>query len=107
MSVMPPRMQVAKSLSENASLVTSPPFYIGDLRDVTVSLSTQSTHATNIQLSNADGFQSAIPENSWFNVLTPSVNSLFVVSQSGARWSRSSSPAASNATIIFAGTPGV
>lgn len=104
--MLPPRMQVAKSLSVNASLITSPPFFIGDLRDVTVSLSTQSAHATNIQVSNADGFQEAIPENSWTNVLTPSVNSTFILTQVGARWSRTSSPAGSNATIIFAGVPG-
>lgn len=101
---MPPytQQQIAKSLSVNASLITTPPFFIGDFRQLSMSISTQSTHATNVQLSNADGFQSAIPENSWFNVLTPSVNSVFNIT-TGARWSRTSSPADSNATIIFSG----
>lgn len=94
--------QIAKSLSANASLITTPPWFVGDFRQLTVSVSTQSTHATNIQVSNADGFQSEIPENSWQNVLAVSVNSTFAIT-TGVRWSRSSSPAASNATIIFAG----
>lgn len=94
--------QVAKSLATNTTLITTPPWYIGDFRQLSVSVSTQSTHATNIQTSNADGFSEAIPENSWFNVLAVSVNSTFNLT-TGARWSRSSSPASSNATIIFAG----
>lgn len=97
------KTQIAKSLSVNASLITSPPFFVGDFRQLTISVSTQSAGALNVQLSNADGLQSAIPENSWVNVLTPSVNSLFVISQIGARWSRTSSQAASNHTLIFSG----
>jgi hypothetical protein len=99
---LPNKIQVAKSLSENASLITSPPFFVGDFRQLSVSVSTQSAGALNIQMSNADGLQSAIPENSWANVLTPSVNSVFILS-TGPRWSRSSSQAASNHTIIFSG----
>ena len=96
------RMQVAKDLSTNASLITTPPFYIGHLRQLSVSVSTQSNNATNIQVSNADGFQSPIPENSWVNILPISVQSVFNLT-TGARWSRTSSPASSNATIIFVG----
>jgi hypothetical protein len=99
---LPNKIQVAKSLSENASLITSPPFFVGDFRQLSVSVSTQSAGALNIQMSNADGLQSAIPENSWANVLTPSVNSVFAIT-TGPRWSRSSSQAASNHTIIFSG----
>lgn len=98
----PNRFQVAKSLSDNVATINTPPWFVGDLQQLTVSISTSSTHATNIQMSNADGFQSAIPENSWANVLTPSVNSAFVLPV-GYRWSRTSSPASSNATIIFSG----
>lgn len=93
---------VAKSPSINASLITTPPFFIGDFRALSISVSTSSTHATNVQMSNADGLQSVIPENSWFNVLTPSVNSMFILTV-GPRWSRTSSPADSNATLIYAG----
>lgn len=96
------KFQVAKSLSENAGLITTPPWFIGDLRQLAVSVSTQSAGALNIQVSNADGFQSAIPENSWVNVLTPSVNSVFALTV-GPRWSRTSSQALSNHTIIFSG----
>lgn len=98
-----PRFQIAKSLSENVSLITTPAWFIGDLRQLTVSCSTQSNNAINIQLSNEDGLQTVIPEASWINVLPISTQSIFVISQIGARWSRSSSPASSNATIIFAG----
>ena len=94
--------QVANSLSENASLITTPPFFIGDFRQLTISASTQSNNAINVQTSNADGFQSPIPEASWVNVLPISVQSIFALS-TGARWSRTSSPASSNATLIFAG----
>lgn len=95
-------IQVAKDLTNNTSLITSPAWYTGDFRFVTVSVSTQSNNATNIQQSNADGFQSPIPENSWANVLAVSVQSLFLLT-SPARWSRSSSPSLSSGTIIFVG----
>lgn len=94
--------QIAKDLSTNAGLITTPAWFVGDFRQLTVSVSTSSAGALNIQVSNADGFQSAIPENSWVNVLTPSVNSTFALT-TGVRWSRSSSQAVSNHTIIFAG----
>lgn len=97
------QVYIAKSPSVNNSLITSPPFFIADFTQVSVSVSTQSTHATNVQVSNADGLQSAIPENSWANVLTPSVNSLFIIT-AGPRWSRVSNPSLSSATIIFHGS---
>jgi len=105
--MLPPRMQIAKDLSTNATLINTPPFYIGELMNVTISASTQSNNAINVQLSNADGFSSAIPENSWSNVLAISTQSVFALPQLGARWSRTSSPASSNATLIFAGIPPV
>ena len=98
--------QIAKDLSTNASLTTSPPWFVGDFRQITVSVSTQSNTGVVIQTSDADGFQSAIPENSWFNSITVtglgSNTSIYTV-PAGVRWSRSSSQAASNCTIIFAG----
>lgn len=98
----PSRYQVAKSLTVSTATIWSAPFFVGDFQQLTVSISTQSNNAINIQMSNADGFDAVIPENSWANVLTPSVNSAFVL-PIGYRWSRSSSPASSNATIIFSG----
>lgn len=99
-------IQIAKNLSTNASLTTSPPWFIGDWRQITVSVSTQSNTGVVIQTSNADGLQSEIPENSWFNHITVtglgSITSIFALTP-GARWSRSSSQANSNCTIIFAG----
>ena len=94
--------QIAKSPNISNSLVTSPPYYVGDFRQLTVSVSTQSAGAINVQVSNADGLQGDIPENSWANVLTPSVNSLFALT-TGMRWSRVSCQSLSSHTIIFAG----
>lgn len=94
--------QVAKSPTVNNSLITSPPWYIGDFRQVSVSVSTQSAHATNIQVSTDDGFQTPIAENSWVNVLTVSVSSTFALT-TGPRWSRVSCPSLSSATVVFTG----
>lgn len=103
MSYQYSQVQIAKDLSNNNTLITSPPFFIADFAQLAVSVSTSSTHAINIQMSNANGLQSAIPENSWANVLSPSVNSMFVLTV-GPRWSRVSCPASSNATIVYHGT---
>jgi hypothetical protein len=100
----PARFQIAKSLTKSNGSIQSHPWFIGDFMQLTVSASTQSNAMINVQLSNADGFTTAIPENSWYNVLTLSVNSIFDV-PTGARWSRVSTPALSNATIIFSGKP--
>lgn len=99
----PSKLQVAKSLTQSASVVTTNPFFVGDFRILTVSVSTQSTHAISIQLSNEEGVTAPPSEAGWFTVLSPSVSSLFAISQVGARWSRSSSPSGSSCTIIFAG----
>ena len=95
-------LQVQRDLSTNASLVTGPPWYTGDFQLMTVSVSTQSNAAINFQTSDADGFQSPIPENSWVNQQAFSVQSIFNISTI-PRWSRISSPAASSSTIIFTG----
>lgn len=102
---LPGRFQVAKSLSVNASVVTSNPWFIGDFRAVTVSISTQSAHATIVQLSNEDGFATPILESSWSNALSLVAPGVFNITPAGARWSRISSPSASSATIIFSGLP--
>ena len=94
--------QIAKDLSNNASLITTPAFFTGDFRMLTVSVSTQSNAAINVQSHNGDGFQAPLNEAEWRNVLPISVQSVFALTTI-PRWSRTSSPAASNATIIFAG----
>ena len=98
----PSKIFVAKSLTVNTSLITTPPIFTGDFQQITVSFSTQSNNAINVQQSNEDGLQSVIPEASWRNVFSASINSIHVLPV-GARWSRTSSPASSNATIIFTG----
>jgi hypothetical protein len=97
--------RVDKDLSTNASLVTTPAWFVGDFRQLTISASTQSINAINVQMSNADGFQSPIPENSWANVLLVIAGSVTtsLTLPVGYRWSRTSSPASSNNTLIFAG----
>lgn len=94
--------QIAKSLSNSASSITSPPWFTGDFRLLTVSASTQSNNAINIQAHNGDGINTALNEAEWRTVLPISVQSVFAISPI-PRWSRSSSPASSNATIIFTG----
>ena len=94
--------QVAKSPTQSNSLVTSPPYYIGDFKQLAVSVSTQSAGAIQVQISNEDGFQNPIPETSWVNILTPSINSIFAMTV-GPRWSRVSCQSLSSHTIIFTG----
>ena len=97
------QVYVARDLNTQNSVVTSAPFFMADFSQVNVSVSTQSNAAINRQESNADGLSSPIPENSWANVQPISVNSTFNITVS-ARWSRISTPALSNSTIIFVGT---
>lgn len=94
--------QIAKSLTVNTSLITSPPFYTGDFKLLQVSASTQSNNAINVQSNNGDGLQTPLNEAEWRTVLPISVQSVFALAPI-PRWSRTSSPASSNATIIFHG----
>lgn len=94
--------QIAKSLTLSVSSVTSPPWFTGDFVLLQVSCSTQSNNAINIQGHDGDGFQTALNEAEWRNILPISVQSIHAISPI-PRWSRSSSPASSNATIIFHG----
>ena len=101
---LPARSKVAKSLTVNTSLITTPPWYTGDFKLLTVSCSTQSNAAINIQSHNGDGFQSPLNEAEWRTVLPISIQSVHALTTI-PRWSRTSSPALSNATIIFTGLP--
>lgn len=96
------KYQIAKSLTVSTNTIWSQPWFVGDFIQLCISASTQSNNAINVQMSNADGFTAVIPENSWYNVLPISVQSVFDL-PTGARWSRTSSPALSNVTLIFSG----
>lgn len=98
------KYQIAKSLTVNTSLITSNPWYTGDFKLLQVSCSTQSNAAINVQGHNGDGFQAPLAEAEWFNVLALSRNSVWAISPI-PYWSRTSSPASSNGTIIFMGLP--
>src|SRR2546429_8722243 len=112
----PTRFQVS------GSTLTSPAWYVGDFRLVTVSIVTSASATTNIILqgSNADGFQlsdlGGLTSNTgWSNitvVLPGSLNQnqnvgkgLFVFDPPGWRWVRSFiTTGVSGTTVIFNGT---
>lgn len=96
------KYQIAKSLTVNTTVITTPPWFTGDFGLLTVSCSTQSNAAINIQSNNGDGFQTPLVEADWMNRLAISTNSVFAVSPI-PRWSRVSTPALSSSTIIFTG----
>jgi len=81
---------VRKNLYENIadSGITSEIYYAGDAWTVSLFLR-GSPSTTTIQLSNASGFRSAIPEAAWSNattVINPEPDMLDI--QSGFRWMR-------------------
>jgi hypothetical protein len=91
------------------------PWYVGDFMMLTVSMQSTGTypHFFPLQGSNADGFQSAIPETSW-SALTSLVAfgsaGLLATIDPGFRWIRSSTSTAAGAvsaasafTITFVG----
>ena len=98
----PSTFQVARNPTVNNSLITTPAWFVGDFQQLGVSCSTQSTHALVIQMSDEDGFQTVIPENAWFTVLSLTSNGAAVLPV-GHRWSRTSSPSLSSSTVIFSG----
>lgn len=94
--------QIQKSLTVSTASIQGQPWYTGDFKLLQVSCSTQSNNAINIQGNNGDGFQAALIEAEWRNILPISVQSIHNIAPI-PRWSRASSPANSNATIIFHG----
>lgn len=90
---------------------TTDPWYVGDFRELTVSISSSATFPTSYPIdgSTADGFQASIPTNSWVtiaNVTGVSTNTLLTIDP-GFRWIRSRSSdgvsAASAYTLTFSG----
>lgn len=113
--------QVTQTLVSGSTL-TSPPFFVGDFRLVSVSIVTNTSATTNIVLqgSNADGLRSGdlgglASNTGWSNitiVLPGSLNQnqnvgtgLFVFDPPGWRWMRSFiTTGVSGTTIVFYGT---
>lgn len=77
-----------KSLWDSSSDVTAGPFWVGDATNLDLFLR-GSPSTTTVQVSNADGFGSSIPENSWSDVTTnvsPSPDMIDI--NTGPRWFR-------------------
>lgn len=72
---------------------TSPAQYVGDARLLTLSIQTSTTSASRftVSLSNAQGFNAAIPEASW-SVATTLLNAGMYTIDPGARWLRAEQP---------------
>lgn len=78
----------------SASSGTSPAFWIGDARLITVSIQTSTASASRFttQLSNADGFQVSIPDASWSIATTITGGAGIYTIDPGARWLRMQQP---------------
>lgn len=108
----------------DSSSVTGTPWYVGDFRQLTISITTGSAHASRItvQGSNADGFQSTlsagggygnatVPVWPWshLTVILPSAAANIFTIDPGFRWivctrpTATSGQTASNITIILNG----
>lgn len=91
--------RVKSLLDLTTSNLTSNPQLIADANAISLSLVTQ-TADTNyaIHVSNANGWTSAIPENSWSTATTIGAQGPFIL-EPGFRWVRAKRPSASSATI--------
>lgn len=91
-------------LDVTTSDVTGGPFFIGDFTQLTLSYVTQTGTASNltVQMSNADGFASSIPEASYSNVTIMASQGMFGV-ETGSRWLRILRKSASSATLEVSG----
>jgi len=101
----PPKVKILKSLTVNVSTITTQAMFTGHFKTLTVSVSTQSNAAINIQAHGDEGFQAPLPEAGWKNVLAISALSAVWAVNPVPMWSRVSTPASSNATITFLGVP--
>lgn len=105
------------NLGANTSSQTGNPFYVGDLRQITVSVTTGAAAASRISIigSNADGLQSTLSSanptvatNLWSHITQLLVPGIFTIDP-GFRWvnairaTSESGQTASNVTVIFAG----
>lgn len=111
-------------LGADSSNLTSPPVFVGDFRQMTISITTGSTHASRItvQGSNLDGFQSTlssggglgnatVPVGGWSHltvILPVGAANLFTIDP-GFRWlcvvrpTATSGQTASNVTVVLSG----
>lgn len=116
--------QYQNHLGADTSNVTGVPWYVGDFRQITISITTGSAHASRItvQGSNADGFQSSlsaaggygnstVPAWPWshLTVILPSGAANIFTIDPGFRWiccvrpTATSGQTASNITVILNG----
>lgn len=82
-----------RTILNSSSSGTGSPVFVGDARLLTLSIQTSTGSASRftVSLSNADGFQSAIPDASW-SVATTLLNSGIYTIDPGARWLRAEQP---------------
>lgn len=83
----------AKVILNSSSSGTGTPHFIGDARLLSLSVQTSVDSASRytISMSNADGFQSAIPAASW-SVVTTILNQGIYTIDPGGRWIRAEQP---------------
>lgn len=88
---------------------TSPAIMVADFRDLSLSILTSTTSASNftVQLTNVNGFDSAISEGAWSTATVITASGMQTMDP-GARWMRVIRPniavsAASNATVSLQG----
>jgi hypothetical protein len=106
------------NLGANTSSETGNPWYVGDYKQLTISVATGSAQASRVTIvgSNDDGFSSTLSSanrlvntNQWSIVTTIVVPGLYTIDP-GFRWVNAirdtafSGQTASNLTVIFAGT---
>lgn len=106
------------NLGANTSVQTGNPFYVGDFKDLTVSITTGADAASRISIlgSNEDGFQSTLSSgsptvntNQWSHITQILSRGVYTI-DTGFRWinalraASESGQTASNVTVIFAGT---
>lgn len=99
------------NLGVNTSLRTGSPYFVGDARQLTVSIETQTNTASLFTIfgSNENGFQSAlgtanptVNADGWSHITVIQLQGLYTIDP-GFRWIMAGRPSASSATIIFAG----
>lgn len=84
----------ARVILTSSSSGTGLPSFVGDARLLTVSIQTSTASASRFttQLSNADGFQAAIPEASWSIATVITGGAGIYTVDPGARWLRMQQP---------------
>lgn len=98
-------------LDPTTSNLTGQPCYVGDLRQISLSVTTQTNSASRFTViaTNDDGFQSALgtplqtaPSGNWSIITTITSDGVFVLDP-GFRWMNAFRPSASSVTITITG----